>query len=106
MLKIKTKKRAESKKEQSGKDRYVAISKKLTGKEIKILAKVSEGGKLFGAIKAQEIVGAIHQQFNVGIDPKYIVIEKPIKEVGEHEVKIKTPQNIEFIIKIRIIESK
>ena len=106
IAKIGAKRMVESKKEQSGKDKYVAIFKKLAGKKIKISSKISEGGKLFGAIKAQEIVSAIHQQFNIEINPKYIVIEKSIKEVGEHEVKIKTPQNIEFIIKIRITESK
>lgn len=106
VVKIEAKRRMESKKEQSGKDKYTAIAEKLTGKEIKISAKISEGGKLFGAIKPQEIVSAIHHQFDVEIEPKYVVIEKPIKEVGEHKVKIKTSQNIEFIIKIRITESK
>ena len=106
IAKFEAKKRVESKKEQSGKDKYTAIARKLTGKEIKISAKISEGGKLFGAIKAEEIASTIRKQFNIEIDPRYIFIEKPIKEVGEHEVEIKTPQNIKFIIKIRITESK
>lgn len=103
IAKLEVQKRAESKKQQSEKDKYLAMQKKLAGKEVKISAKVSEGGKLFGAVKSEEISSALHQQFSVEIDPKHIIIEKPIKEVGEHSVIIKFSPQIEIGVKVRVV---
>lgn len=101
---MEARKKIKEKKQQSEKDKYLAIQKKLAGKEVKITAKVSEGGKLFGAVRPEEIISAIHQQLDLEIDPKYIVMEKPIKEVGEHAVVIKFSPQIKAEIKIRVVE--
>ncbi len=57
---------------------------------------------LFQAVTAQEIANAIHSQHNIFI-PKDLILDykNPIKEVGEHEIKIGDKKhNIFYIVKI------
>ena len=55
---------------------------------IEIKAKTNETGKLFAGIDKEVIVEAILDKTGMKIDPEIIELKKPIKEVGEHNVKI------------------
>jgi large subunit ribosomal protein L9 len=60
----------------------------IKGKIIKIKAKADEKGHLFSKIHNQEIVEEMKRQNHADIDPEFIVLEKPIKEIGEFEIPI------------------
>ena len=60
----------------------------LKGIRIEIHAKATEKGGLFKSITAADIVKAIHEQRKVNIPVETIALAKPIKEVGEHTIKI------------------
>lgn len=60
----------------------------IKGKTITIKAKVDEKGHLFSKIHTKEIVEAMKEQQRVDIGEEFIVLEKPIKEAGEHEIQI------------------
>jgi len=60
----------------------------IKGKVLYIKAKADEKGHLFSGIKNKEIVEEMHKQHHAGINEEFIVLEKPIKEVGEHEIPI------------------
>jgi large subunit ribosomal protein L9 len=55
---------------------------------IEIKAKTNETGKLFAGIDKEGIVTAIQDKTGMKINPEIIELKKPIKEVGEHNVKI------------------
>ena len=65
------------------------FASKLQGKTVTIKAKAGESGKLFGAISGKDIADAIKNQFKIDIDKKKIVLDEPIKTVGEHNVEIR-----------------
>src|SRR5207244_1601284 len=48
-----------------------------------------ETGKAFGSVTAQDIVNRLKNELGVEIDRHKIVLERPIKDTGEHEVAIK-----------------
>lgn len=48
-----------------------------------------ETGKAFGSITAQDIVSRMKNELGVEVDRHKIVLERPIKDTGEHEVTIK-----------------
>ena len=48
-----------------------------------------ETGKAFGSVTAQDIVNRLKNEVGVEIDRHKIVLERPIKDTGEHEVAIK-----------------
>ncbi len=60
----------------------------IKGKVITIKGKANEKGSLFKAIHKKEIVLEMKRQHNADISEEFIVLEKPIKEVGEFEIPI------------------
>ena len=62
--------------------------KKLSESEIKLVEKANEKGHLFAGIHAEELQTAIKEQVGIDMPVTYIVLAKPIKEVGEHTVQI------------------
>lgn len=77
------------------------LAEKMKAKPVVIKTKVGDAGKLFGSITSMDIAEAIKEQLDVDIDKKKIILDKPIKEVGETEVVIKLYEGIsaEIIVK-------
>lgn len=50
--------------------------------------KANEKGHLFSAIHKKELVEAIQKEKHVEIDEDFLVLEKPIKEIGEFEIPV------------------
>ena len=48
-----------------------------------------ETGKAFGSITAQDIMNRVKNELGAEIDRHKILLERPIKDTGEHEVAIK-----------------
>jgi large subunit ribosomal protein L9 len=60
----------------------------IKNKTVVIKAKADEKGHLFSGIKNKEIVEEMHKQHHANISEEFIVLEKPIKEVGEFDIPI------------------
>ena len=65
--------------------------------KVQIKAKANEKGHLFSIIHPDEISKILKEQHHLDIPSKFIEIEKPIKELGEHTVKTK---HQEFILDV------
>ncbi len=61
---------------------------KLDGESVSIAGKVNEKGILYAAIKPDEIVAAIKKEHKIEVAPEKIIIENPIKELGEHTITV------------------
>lgn len=66
----------------------VALAEKLNGMSVTVRLKVSENGKIFGALNTQAIADALSKE-GIELDKKKIVLPEPIKTVGVHEVLIR-----------------
>jgi len=53
-----------------------------------------ETGKAFGSVTAQDIVNRLKNEIGSEIDRHKIVLERPIKDTGEHEVQIKLHHDV------------
>src|SRR5713101_8268934 len=53
-----------------------------------------ETGKAFGSVTAQDIVNRLKNEVGAEIDRHKIVLERPIKDTGEHEVQIKLHHDV------------
>lgn len=76
------------------------LAEQLEGKAITIFAK-DKDGKLFGSVQAKSIVKELEKE-NIFISEKSVVLENPIKELGEYEVKIELDHKIEAMISVII----
>jgi large subunit ribosomal protein L9 len=77
----------------------------IDGQEIVIPVKVGEDGQLFESINIQKIHERL-KELGFEIKKSQILLESPIKELGEFPVKIKFPHNLEAEIKIIVTEEK
>lgn len=72
----------------------------LNGVTIIIKEKANEKGHLFAGVHKEEIVPAIKEQTHLDIDDEHMVLEHPIKEVGEHEIEVRVGDKI---VKFKLI---
>lgn len=63
--------------------------------------RAGEDGKLFGSLTASEIGRSVVEK-GFQIDKRKILLDMPIKQLGEHEVKIKLHPEVTGIIKVEI----
>lgn len=75
---------------------------KLKGISVTIKAKAGEEGKLFGAVTSKDIAEAVLAQ-GIQIDRKKIVLEEPIKRVGDYTVTVKVHTDIAAEIKLSVV---
>ncbi len=61
----------------------------LDGKTITMVGKVNEKGHLFAGIHKPELLKAITEQTRLELNDEHIILEKPVKEAGEHIVELK-----------------
>ena len=68
-------------------EEYAASLAKVEG--LRIAAKASESGKIFGSVNTIQIADAIKAQFGIDVDRKKIsIVGDAIKEVGNHKVVV------------------
>ena len=77
-------------------------AKKLEAVAIKIARKVGEQDKLFGSVGTKDIEKALLEN-GIEIDKKNIVLEEPLKSLGEFSVRIKLPAGATAEVKVNIV---
>lgn len=75
----------------------------LEGAALTFQARASEEGKLFGSISAADVL----EQLNAGsydfeLERRQILLEDPIKEVGDHRVTVRLVPDVEVEIDVRV----
>jgi large subunit ribosomal protein L9 len=74
---------------QINEDLLIKNLKDLEGVRIEMSESANDKGHLFAGIHAEELVPVIKEQTRLDILPEHILLEKPIKTVGEHKIGIK-----------------
>lgn len=73
----------------------------LDGQEITMHVKVGDQNQLFESVMAQKITERL-KEAGFDIDKKQINLKDPIKELGDYEVKVEFPHNLEAEIKLTV----
>ena len=74
----------------------------LSGKTVKIIAKVGENGQLFGGVNNIMIAEALKEQHNYDIDRKQISVEA-IKAVGTYTAKVNVYKEIKAELNVEVV---
>jgi len=70
---------------------------------IKVGAKASSTGKIFGSVTNMQLAEAIQKQYNIEVDRKRITIkEDSVKEVGQYEAVVKLYKDLEVEFKFEV----
>lgn len=68
--------------------RIIKNLEELKGKTITLKGNANEKGHLFSSIHKKEIIEKMLSEHKIEINEDLLVLEKPIKEIGEHEIPI------------------
>jgi len=79
------------------------IKQEVEGTVITLSQKSGEEGKLYGSVTSMDIASGLEKQ-GVVIDRRKILLEKPIKSLGEFEVPVKIYPEITALIRV-VVES-
>jgi len=79
-----------------------ALSAELKGKSVNVPIKTGENGRLFGSVTSLQIAQALSAA-GYEVDKKKILLDSPIKAIGESVVKIRLMEGIETSIKVNVV---
>ncbi len=89
--------------EEESKAKLRLIADEIDGQSCTIIARATEEGHLFGSVTPRDIAQHFDQE-GVEIDPKTIVLEKPIKELGIYKVPIELHPEVTCEIKVWVVK--
>jgi large subunit ribosomal protein L9 len=82
-----------------------AVKGRIEALEIVLAHRAGEEGKLFGSVTTMEIEAELAAK-GVAIDRRKILLDQPIKSLGEHEVEIKLNAGVSATLKVRVIAAE
>ncbi len=83
-----------------------AIAEKLNEITISIEVKAGEENKLFGSVTSQHIADKLKEKGFHQISKKEILLEEPIKTLGNHEVRIKLHPEVVVPIIVEVVKEE
>lgn len=90
--------------EEETKSKLRLIARELEGASCTIIARATEEGHLFGSVTPRDI--ALHlKQEGVEVDPKTILLDKPIKEIGIYKVRVELHTDVACEVKVWVVKS-
>lgn len=99
---LERKKAADAEKRATDKASAEVLKKKLSEIEIVLKTKAGEGGKVFGSVTSKDISDALKEQHGIEIDKKKIVLDTPIKQLGEYTIEAKLYQEVTGSFKVTV----
>jgi len=78
-----------------------ALAAKLAAVPVKVSAKVTESGKLFGSVGANAVVEALSAA-GYEVEKRFVDVPE-IKEPGEYEAKVKLYKNVFANLKVEVV---
>lgn len=83
-------------------DLLIKNLKAIDGVVVEITEKANAKGHLFAGVHKDILIPALKEQTRLDIDAEHLVLDKPLKEVGEHKVTIKVQEETaEFTVSIK-----
>jgi large subunit ribosomal protein L9 len=79
-------------------------SKGVDGKTVQLIRQASNTGQLYGSVSARDIVEALEGE-GAKVSKNQIVLNRPIKNIGVHEVKVALHPEVAVTVKVNVARS-
>jgi large subunit ribosomal protein L9 len=77
----------------------------LERRPVTVEANAGEDGKLYGSIGTTAIARAVTEQLGVSVDRRRIALDRPLKELGEHEVSVRMYRDVTATVRVIVVPS-
>ncbi|MCL6544177.1 MAG: 50S ribosomal protein L9 [Bryobacteraceae bacterium] len=81
------------------------LARMLAGVTVTIAQKAGEMDQLFGSVTAKDIAEALEKQ-NFQIDRRKILLEEPIKQLGEYKVALRLHRTVTAEIQVNVVRAE
>ena len=79
-------------------------SKGIDGKTVQLIRQASNTGQLYGSVSARDIVEALEAD-GAHVTKSQVVLDRPIKAIGVHDVKIALHPEVAVTVKVNVARS-
>src|SRR3954471_12074411 len=79
-------------------------AKGVDGKTVQLIRQASNTGQLYGSVSARDIVEALEGE-GAKVTKSQIVLDRPIKAIGVHEVKVALHPEVAVTVKVNVARS-
>ena len=79
-------------------------AKGVDGKTVKLIRQASNTGQLYGSVSARDIVEALEGE-GAKVTKSQVVLDRPIKNIGVHEVKVALHPEVSVTVKVNVARS-
>ena len=79
-------------------------AKGVDGKTVQLIRQASNTGQLYGSVSARDIVEALEGE-GAKVTKSQVVLDRPIKAIGVHEVKIALHPEVAVTVKVNVARS-
>jgi large subunit ribosomal protein L9 len=79
-------------------------SKGVDGKTVQLIRQASNTGQLYGSVSARDIADAL-EGVGAKVAKSQVVLDRPIKAIGVHEVKIALHPEVSVTVKVNVARS-
>ena len=81
-----------------------AASKGIDGKTVQLIRQASNTGQLYGSVSARDVVEAL-EGVGATVTKSQVVMDRPIKTIGMHEIRIALHPEVAFTVKVNVARS-
>jgi large subunit ribosomal protein L9 len=82
--------------------RAAALKSDVEKKVFIVQVKVGNKGQVFSGVHEKDIAEAINKKMGMELDKHQVDLAKPIKEIGEHKVKVKLAPNVTAQVTVKV----
>ncbi len=99
---VEQERQAHLRREAKQKDESADLAKMLQGTVVTIRQKAGENDQLFGSVTVKDVADALANQ-NFTIDRRKILLEDPIKTLGEHKIAVRLHREVTTEITVNVV---
>lgn len=81
-----------------------ALAERMKEMSVTLEIKSGEGGKTFGSVSTKEIAEAVKKQLNLELDKKKMVLDEPIRTLGNHIIQVKLHKEVTASLTVKVKE--
>ena len=83
--------------------RYKELAKRLVGEVLEFKVRAGQKGEVFGSVTAKDIEAALLRKGYGGQNNLAIILEKPLRALGEHKVGVNFGKGITGEVRVRLL---
>jgi large subunit ribosomal protein L9 len=92
--------------EEKRKQKYVEQAAELRGKSITIMARVHDEHELYGSVDQAQIAQTVSRDLGYDLEPRDVLLENPIRELGTYDVEIRIYQDVTAALKLYVVAAE